>query len=224
MKIASIKEKTGYFAPVDSDAYFKKFERIANTSKADIVFGPEFSFATFQNLLNINDLEKKLINLDFKTSKDQLLIPGTGLVVDRDKSELYNLAPILTGGEIFYCFKKTSNGEHLSAEKIGLEYIKGTIDQSIFNYKTFKIALDICRDYEVRKLKNSGVFNCDFHFILASNLSGVNLEKAVVKDRGFVLLNDGGSYFDGTSIYSLRNSNFVEKELIDKSDYFLGEL
>lgn len=221
MKIALIKQKTGYMQPTDADTYFSNVEEILKDSGADILIGPELAVSTAKDSIKREQLDKRVKNLASKLGENHLVIPGTGIVVDYTSNKMTNSAPIIFKDIFFYLNKRTSHEEDNIAKSKGLEYIRGGSNEGVFNFKNLKFGLEICRDHGHAKLKNSGgVYDCDYHIILAHNLSGVNPEKTVVKDGGIVLLNDGGSY-NGVSSYRRKDDGLVELEMQEKENYAL---
>jgi len=223
MKIALIKQETGYVGNIDRDAYASKVKDVLE-SKADVVVGSEFALGNKNNLISVNDFAQYCNNLSKYVKNKQLLVPGTALVVDRQHKTLANIAPVIFKDRVFNVMKMTSVLEETIAQKLDLEYVKGGLGDSVFYYSGKKATLEICRDHAHAKLRASGVRDSDLGVVVACDLpGGISPSKITVKEGGLIVFNDGARQ-NNSCIYWLDNDKLQILPQISKQNYDLVEV
>ena len=225
MRIALIKQKTGYHFSSAAGKYFEKVKGVIRDSKADVIVGPELALAgrvsTFDSPTDFGRYSARFISL---LKNGQLLIPGTALVRNKDEKTLVNMAPIISKSGVSYFRKKTSTMENDIAEIFGLNYVRGNCNEGVFDHNGTSVALEICRDHGHAKLKNAGFREADLEIIVACNLSGgINPQKLVVREGGLVAFNDGGEP-KRNCVYKLNDGNLEILDGKEFKDYFMTEV
>lgn len=197
MKIALIKQETGYNLPIDVEEYLSKINN-AITS-ADVIIGPELSLSNSSRVMPAWQLDDITRDLSSKLDDSQLVIPGTGLIQRGDVFS--NVAPILTRRNSILSSKKSSDMEVMLERELGLKYERGSGIEGVFNHDGSKFAVEICRDHGHGVLKRKEVSPVDFEFILACNLGGFYPDKTVLSNGGILAINDGGRNFCEMAVY-----------------------
>lgn len=216
MKIALVKQKTGYNLAPNTQKYFDKLRHIIAIAGAEIFVGPELAISNSSPISegefdSFNKGLQKLLN------GKGIIIPGTALV--NNNGFLKNIAPVIFKKNILYFNKKSSVMEDEIAEKKNLEYKTGEDNEGFFCYGGKDCALEICRDHGHGKLKYSTNKLVDIEFILSCNLGGFSPDKNVVKNFGIVVIADGNN--SSTCAYEVKERILKEIKGEETKDYLL---
>jgi len=208
--IAIVKQETSYLEKQDISVYLEKVARTIGKTRADIVVGPELALSSSVGMISLSNLTKKIDNFS-KCFKGKLIIPGTGLAYEEGTKSMYNIAPIIfRDGSVAYVQKNSSHVEDLIAQGRGLEYRRGNLQEMVFPDKGGEgnLAVEICRDHGIGRLKRTSCPNLKFQFVLANNLLGVSPEKALVEEGGIVILAEGKEPQKSWA-YKKKNGNLI---------------
>jgi len=188
MKIALVKQQTGYENHLDSRQYLDKLKRVIDTD-ADIIAGPELAIANKLHIMNPHELVAFCENIQ-ENMDGQLILPGTALIHNSDKKTLRNTAPYITKDKIGFIDKRTSHREKEIAKELGLFYeSNGTI--GIIPFKGYYVGVSICKDHPQGVLKKvAGSQKINIEIVLACGLYDILEDNFAVKD-GLFCLNDG---------------------------------
>jgi len=223
MKIALIKQKTGYDMPLNFNSYLMKVLDVIKESRAEIVIGPELAISN-GGMISLNELNNftKTISLNIDS---QMVVPGTALV-KIPSGRMINTAPVIIKENVYSFNKKSSIMENEIAKRFGLDYTTGEDHEGFLDYLDKSVAIEICRDHGHGKLRSSTDKNADLEIILGCNLGGFSPEKTVLKDGGVVAVVDGNHCGDGPEVYACRKDikNFIFIEEKEKRDYSLVEI
>lgn len=221
-KIAIVKQGTSYLEKQNIEEYLAKVSVVANRTGANIIVGPELSLSSPVNMLSLSHLEKKISDFS-KCFKGRLILPGTGIVKEKESKSMYNVAPVIFRDcSVGYVHKNSSHVEDLIAESNNLEYRRGDIEKEILfdKGKGGNFAVEICRDHGIGKLKNISKPNLKFQFVLANNLSGVFPEKTLVENDGIVIFAEGRKP-ENSWAYLKRNKDLIPLKGRETEDYIL---
>jgi len=223
MKIALIKQQTGYEIPCDYKEYLHKVIGVLQKTNADIIAGPELAISNGYMPINKTEFNSFCSKIS-DSLNGNLVVPGTALVFNRREKWLRNIAPVITKNRVLFHSKKSSVNEDNIAKNYQLEYQTGEKNEGIYYHNGVKVGIEICRDHSLGKLRNLDS-QVDIQLILACDLMGISPNNLVIKPEGIIGFVDGKMKDSGLDSYFMKKGRafyFPNRE--EHRDYSLTEI
>lgn len=209
LRIGMIRQKT-FSSGSNADYFHKIILKQIKCGEDDIIIAPEFTYNFSSKVMN--EKEKNVYVEEIRKAtegKDVLVFPGTFIWQDDEEGYAHNSAPVIYDGEVLIeYFKRTDGGSSTQPDKYKIKWIGGD-KRGVFEWKGKKAGIEICLDYEKRRLKEvDKIYDLDFYFLISC---GTTLKsKYLPVKKGGYGINCNGGLFTSTRIIKKEFSGYSD--------------